>query len=1061
MPDMAFHLLLFENQQHLHAMTTEIDAELLSAISDSFSASSRRKPWTKEKKRPIASVSDATSEDPEEEKREEDAEVLDVIQDSFATSCRRDEFFKTFRSEGTDQDELGGEDAAAAADVELSEEQQAAEKLLFDDQLNLVIAAIPGAGKTEWNTRMARRMARKAEKGGEGGDTIIFQFSASLKMQTRRKIEAWKSRSDLQDVELQRIEACSFHSAAHSYFISKVRDTGNVDEETLVKILRDPSTKPDLKKLRNVKLVIVDECQDLTPIYAFVVQWVLWGIWEANDQERFARVVLVGDPRQQIFGFTGTSLAFMLDPHCFFSDKVIRKFPESEPATSFPWTNAKEFIDNSRERFGSLTPWTTHAFTYSYRLGSRICAWMNRNLSLTELLSRVEERVAELPLSDQRAQGEHLTELRRLVKKFGHIEIRSGKKDPGEVRMVWAKEPSEQAVFVAEIITKEKKNIANVALLAHSPKENSALGKLVTALEHSQGVSVYKSNTFGASGTGQHLRGGRVYSGSIHSAKGLEWPRVVMVGFTNSFIGKEPANLVKDAVSMFKLYYVGVSRALKELTVILAGMSPFMTYQDPLPSGARRRPQRKPGAHAAAKKKAEAKAKGPVESKKAARLPVRCWTPEQLFAHTTYDSKVEQCLTCKDLTAQGAQPSEEWLFPPAAQVWLDSAKQIAEDATLGIGEAIRLLLECYIKQVEGGLGSPASLDLTPEIKLIENEIKNKTWSVQTEGRKVQDSLESLVQSVMEEVQTLRQEPLLKWLFEKTDQKTSCVLGSLRDPSQGGEPRPEVFLQIRPGGWEKLIYMSQRLVWAQSQRTFEPHHKTDLSKWTAQNVKLLNELWNSTLECLRNIYHSETAESKTYPSWFSFVRNLAFRQRRSLALQWEWCNWNLETNIAFLLKPSGKVIQLGFSWETYKTKLHTGQVNAILHNQSVRSQKGLVSPVIESFLILPEKRHVFKCSFISEKEDTPMKESSEKEEEEEQEKETKTPGVPLWFSYLYAAVLRKATTSGYVKPSVAKGGWSSTREKQRIYDAHINGAGWTQTKLSFARGAAAFKKQRKQ
>jgi superfamily I DNA/RNA helicase len=110
---------------------------------------------------------------------------------------------------------------------------------------------------------------------------LLLAYNARLKKETRKKCE---------DLNLENLAVHSFHSAVRCMYGAKDTDT----DTGLLRVLRE-----GVRPVQPVAfdIVIVDECQDVTPLlYRIVCRKLL----SDNSKGRATRLVVLGDLRQTI-----------------------------------------------------------------------------------------------------------------------------------------------------------------------------------------------------------------------------------------------------------------------------------------------------------------------------------------------------------------------------------------------------------------------------------------------------------------------------------------------------------------------------------------------------------------------------------------------------------------------------------------------------------------------------------------------------------------------------------------------------------------------------------------
>lgn len=165
---------------------------------------------------------------------------------------------------------------------------------------NLQVDAVAGSGKTTTSLYIAQQFS---------GSILLLTYNARLKMETRQKVET---------LNIHNMEVHSYHAFCVKYFDPKAyTDTG---------ILTFLKKKKKIEKKFPYSLVIVDEAQDMNPLYFRVVQRIL----------RFCespQLVVMGDRKQSIYGFNNADPRFLtLAPSLFSST---RSWKQATLSTSY------------------------------------------------------------------------------------------------------------------------------------------------------------------------------------------------------------------------------------------------------------------------------------------------------------------------------------------------------------------------------------------------------------------------------------------------------------------------------------------------------------------------------------------------------------------------------------------------------------------------------------------------------------------------------------------------------------------------------------------------------
>lgn len=396
--------------------------------------------------------------------------------------------------------------AAAPADtppvIELSREQRDVVKDLVQHQKNVLVIAKAGAGKSSVALAAAQQYFEKHQ-----ARTLLITYNARLKTETRERIV----RMNLEAA----VEAHSYHAAASKFFVPmKEGSNGNADNALIHEALQvsEPLLPLDFG------LVVIDEAQDMNPLYADFVRHVL------RLNQRKPVMLLVGDPFQRIFAFNGSSCDFMITPRQNFGQWC----HENAFAThhlSVCWRITHEMAQFINAHMNPCNLRHSASPEWWQANGDKVTAWWGKGI-------RANPKRPAMPDSVKIARGwgsrEIVLETQAMFDKFGNDEVAllafslKGEKTP-----------------VRAIVDRLGKNAnENWAVLAGS-----------------------------SSGSDEILTGKRVAS-TIHRMKGLERRGIVVCGM-DAFIEK----LYKDdPLEHFNLFYVACTRAKDRLLVNVTGV---------------------------------------------------------------------------------------------------------------------------------------------------------------------------------------------------------------------------------------------------------------------------------------------------------------------------------------------------------------------------------------------------------------------------------------------------------------------------------------------------------
>lgn len=166
-----------------------------------------------------------------------------------------------------------------------SEQNNILEKL---NQNNLIVDSVAGSGKTTSILHIAKKFI--------SSNILCLTYNAKLKIETRDKIK---------DLNLTNIEAHSYHSFCVRYYSKKAYN--DVEIMSLIKKEIIPKTK------LTYNIIIIDEAQDLTPLYYELVYKIL------SDNSTGSKLCLLGDRYQSIYDFNKADGRFLT-----FADKIFQ-----------------------------------------------------------------------------------------------------------------------------------------------------------------------------------------------------------------------------------------------------------------------------------------------------------------------------------------------------------------------------------------------------------------------------------------------------------------------------------------------------------------------------------------------------------------------------------------------------------------------------------------------------------------------------------------------------------------------------------------------------------------
>jgi hypothetical protein len=209
-----------------------------------------------------------------------------------------------------------------------SAEQLAVVRSIADDGVNVKLESVAGSGKTTLSLHCIMRL-RDLRPGSR---VLVLTYNSNLKTETRCKVDAL---------------GLSAHAEVHSFhsFGTRYWDAGCRTDEALDEMVVALRAGAKLKRDAVFDLVIVDESQDITPLY-----WdLIVGVSRLCRCEKPPlQFLFIGDPRQSIYEYKGASRLFL-----------------SECDTRMP-------RDISGDR-----PWRSHSLSTTWRLSEPMTHFVN------------------------------------------------------------------------------------------------------------------------------------------------------------------------------------------------------------------------------------------------------------------------------------------------------------------------------------------------------------------------------------------------------------------------------------------------------------------------------------------------------------------------------------------------------------------------------------------------------------------------------------------------------------------------------------------------------------
>lgn len=214
-----------------------------------------------------------------------------------------------------------------------SAEQEAA-LLSVQEGHNVALHSVAGSGKTTFSLHVAKRVAPRK--------VLMLTYNAQLKVETRQKVK----KLGLSD----NVEVHSFHSFGYKYFSPECRtDAGLCD--VLGVYTGNDVQDPNSPIVADV--LIIDECQDLKHLFLRLVRQIEQKSVRSHANHAQLQYIVVGDPRQSIYGFQGADERYLTLAPFVFDQK-----------------NKSQDSQNSRE-------WKMHTLSVTWRLTDEMASLVN------------------------------------------------------------------------------------------------------------------------------------------------------------------------------------------------------------------------------------------------------------------------------------------------------------------------------------------------------------------------------------------------------------------------------------------------------------------------------------------------------------------------------------------------------------------------------------------------------------------------------------------------------------------------------------------------------------
>jgi len=182
---------------------------------------------------------------------------------------------------------------------------------------NIIVDAVAGSGKTTTLLGIADSQKRM----------LAVLYNKSLKKETRQRAGARG---------LNLLEIHTYHALARKYYNNQVKD-----DTGITKVLKD--NKPPISDLPKWDRIIVDEVQDMNPLYFRLVRKLIADLANPN-----LRITVMGDRYQSVYAFLGADARFLTH-----ADKIYKQIEGD---------------------------WINTTLSTTYRCSPNICTFINQGL---------------------------------------------------------------------------------------------------------------------------------------------------------------------------------------------------------------------------------------------------------------------------------------------------------------------------------------------------------------------------------------------------------------------------------------------------------------------------------------------------------------------------------------------------------------------------------------------------------------------------------------------------------------------------------------------------------
>ena len=158
---------------------------------------------------------------------------------------------------------------------------------------NVLVDSVAGSGKTTTNLHLALHYPEYK--------ILLLTYNAKLKIETRQKVIKYN---------IQNVEVHSYHSFCVKYY------QRNCYTDSVIKKMLKNDALQSLKKF-TYDLIVLDECQDMTPLYYELFCKIYKDNKQINNIE--AKICILGDKYQSIYQFNNADARFITQAEKLFT----------------------------------------------------------------------------------------------------------------------------------------------------------------------------------------------------------------------------------------------------------------------------------------------------------------------------------------------------------------------------------------------------------------------------------------------------------------------------------------------------------------------------------------------------------------------------------------------------------------------------------------------------------------------------------------------------------------------------------------------------------------------